>query len=209
MSLPIDPSYPRNGAVAPNAVSSFLGAGEYRYAPRRPFPQYIAIGGIPGSGKSTLAAGLAGLGYRVVSTGTIAREADAGSVAAGSLACEDKFRKLFGLTFEVGPALIFDGIPRHRAQLSYLPSATLVLGLTCRIDIARARLLGRARSDDDSATIERRLKEQACLLEVDVRDGWFYRDLGWGRVINTSLRTPEEVLGRTMAFLRGHKSEIF
>ena len=178
-------------------------------------PDAVAIAGIPGSGKSTLAAGLSDrLGWPVLSTGDIARKIDPASIAAGGVADPPAFARAFLAAYrEAKPGagtLILDGIPRYREQIDLLPERTVLIGLTCRPDIAIERQIRRARpGDDDVETVRFRTNTQAGLLEVDIADGWLYRLAGWGAVVNTSRDLPDVITAQVVAYLTGQKKQAF
>lgn len=178
-------------------------------------PDAIAIAGIPGSGKSTLAAGLhEALGWPVLSTGDIARRIDPVSITNGGVAHPEFFARAFLAAYrEVRPTtgtLILDGIPRYREQIDLLPDRTILIGLTCRPDIAIERQIRRGRpGDDDVETVKFRTHAQAGLLEVDIADGWLYRLAGWGAVVNTSRDLPGDVTAGVVRYLTGTKREAF
>lgn len=173
----------------------------------------LAITGIPGSGKTELAGRLsAEFGWPVFSLGDIARQIDPESLAAGQLADEAKLRAAFLKTYYgtdwPGPVII-DGLPRNPKQASLVPPGALTLGLTCREDIAIGRQILRARDGDTTEIIIARTEDQAAMLEQNVADGFIYQYCGFGRVVNTSQKRPEEVAAGVAAFLRGDKREVF
>lgn len=173
--------------------------------------RHVAITGAPGTGKTTLARGLGALlGWDVVGTGDIARAADPESLATGGMAEESAFREAFHrvMAAAVGRRLILDGIPRSRSQLELLPPDTKIVLLTCRSDVARARLLRRGRPDDDFEIINRRLREQTDLLEVEVPNGWVWGVVGKG-VVNTTQKQPEAILRDMYGYLIGTRREPY
>jgi adenylate kinase family enzyme len=174
----------------------------------------IAITGIPGSGKTTLARGLAeARGWIVLGTGDIARRIDPESLVAGGMANEARFQVAFRAAMDAvddwSKPLILDGIPRCQEQLVLLPYSTQIIGLTCRADIARDRLLRRGRPDDTPEIVARRVEEQSFLLDVRHADGWLYHVAGWGSVVNTSDKRPGVILRDVLAFLDGTKKQCF
>lgn len=175
----------------------------------------LAIAGQPGAGKTTLANNLhEALGWPIISTGDIARRVDPEGLARGELADEAAFREaFFEAYYDLGPTLaepaILDGMPRSRAQLDYLPRERLLMGLTCRIDIAIERQLRRGRAGDSAEIIEKRTREQSALLEVDHADGWLYHVAGWGAVVNTSQKPPALIASQVLEFLRGERRQMF
>ncbi len=175
----------------------------------------LAITGIPGSGKTELARRLAmAFGFRTLQTGDIARRVDPEGLAQGKMADEEKFQVAFNMEYWKAPGLpddpvILDGLPRSPGQLELLPDNTLIVGLTCRPDIAITRQVNRAREGDTEEIIRRRTYEQAVILGQDVADGWIYQTCGYGRVVNTSMKNPDEIEAGVVGYLRGDKREIF
>lgn len=172
----------------------------------------IAITGIPGAGKTTLTEALSeALGIRALSTGGIARMVDPQSRADGAMADEESFRAAFvaALREHSDADVILDGIPRSRGQLDLLPEGAKIIALTCRADIARDRLLRRGREDDQPEVIERRVREQGVLLDVDHADGWLYSVAGWGAVVNTSIKSPGQIAHDVIEYLQGRKKQAF
>lgn len=179
---------------------------------------YVAIAGIPGAGKSSLAEALSDeLGWPVLSTGDIARRIDPESIAAGGVADRSAFAAAFRLALKEAVAvhgglwpIVLDGIPRYREQIDLLPFDTVLVGLTCRPDIAIDRQLNRGRpGDEDRATVELRTRAQGDLLEVNVRNGWLYSLAGWGGVVNTGQKSREVIARDVSAYLRGEQTEAF
>lgn len=177
---------------------------------------FVAIAGIPGAGKTTLAKALhERMGWPLLSTGDIARRIDPEAVALGEVAAEDAFadaflERLHEIEIIGDYPVILDGIPRYRAQVDLLEDKTVLLGLTCRTDIAIQRQLLRGRpGDDNAAMVEHRTKTQAELLEANLADGWLYRLAGWGGVINTGRLRREQVADGAIAYLTGMKREAF
>lgn len=173
----------------------------------------IAITGIPGAGKTTLANGLVkARGWKVLSTGDIARRIDPAGVSAGVMAVEGAFRAAFAETFATlgqHPVVVLDGIPRSEEQLALLPEGTVIIGLNCRPDIAKDRLLRRERSDDTAEIIDRRIAEQTDLLGINRQDGWLFGAAGWGGVVATSIKSPGQILIDVIGYLEGRKREAF
>lgn len=175
---------------------------------------FIAVAGIPGAGKTTLARGLC-RAYEytgLISTGDIARRVDPAGLAAGGLADEDSFRAGWDERMKavaMGWRYVLDGIPRSRGQMDLLPDDTTLIVLTCRPDIARDRLLRRGREDDEPDIVSRRITEQSALLEVEHADGWLYTAAGWKRTINTSRKSPEDILIGVIDYLNGVRTEMF
>jgi adenylate kinase len=163
----------------------------------------VCVTGIPGSGKTTLAAALAArFDVPLVSTGDIAREVDPESVARGEMADRVKIHyalqhRLVGL-----PSFILDGAPREIGELPVIPPNSKVILLTTRRDIARDRLLRRGRADDLPDIIDRRIDEQAKLL-----NGWAYELAGWHQTVNTSLKPASQIAQDVTAYLLGDKRE--
>jgi len=173
----------------------------------------LAIAGIPGAGKTTLASALSEhYGYGILSTGDVARSVDPLSLADGGLADEDLFRVAFRVALDRqdwSKVVILDGIPRNRGQIDLLPYFAKIVVLVCRPDVAKARLLARGRSDDTPELVERRVREQSILLDADHADGWIYQVVGWGSVVNTTRKRPEDVAADMIDFLDGHKKQAF
>lgn len=173
----------------------------------------IAITGIPGAGKSTLAAGIASRkGWQVLSTGDIARRVDPASLAVGGMADEIAFQGAFRAAMDEvdwSNPVILDGIPRSKGQIILLPYFTRILALNCRPDVAKDRLLRRGRPDDTEELIDRRIKEQTALLDVEHADGWLYQMAGWGAVVNTTYKSVDMILGDVLAYLDGEKKQAF
>lgn len=178
--------------------------------------KHLAITGIPGSGKTTLAVALGrALDWQVIGSGDIARAVDPAGLAVGGMADEEAFRTgwrlmMAGAEPEAdGVSLIFDGIPRSKGQLELLPPGTQVLLLTCRPDIAKQRLLFRGRSDDNEAIINRRVSEQAALLEVNNAAGWIWKEVGYRNAVNTDYKSAEQVLEGVYLYVTGAKREPY
>lgn len=176
----------------------------------------LAITGVPGTGKTTLALVLSKrLGWPVVSTGNIARVTDPGGLARGDMADEADFAIAFARHFALVRSLadtpvILDGIPRTVGQLGYLPSdTTRVMLLTARPDVAVDRLLRRGREDDTPELIERRMREQGALLQIDHADGWAFTVAGFHTSVNTTRKTPEMVAEGVIQYLLGNRTEAF
>lgn len=187
---------------------------DIRPAPADAARRVIAITGIPGSGKTTLAGGLAAhYGYRVIGTGDISRMVDPASLSGGGMADESLFQAAFRVAMDHiddwSKPVIIDGLPRRREQITLLPYFTTMFGLTCRPDIARDRLLRRARPDDTEEIVARRVEEQSALLDIEHADGWMYQTVGWGRVINTSVKPIDAILHDVIEYLDGRKRQAF
>jgi len=176
----------------------------------------LAITGVPGTGKTTLALALSTqLGWPVVSTGNIARVTDPGGLARGGMANEADFVVAFARHYALVRSLadtpvILDGIPRTVGQLGYLPAdTTRVILLTARPDVAVDRLLRRGREDDTPELIERRMREQGALLQIDQADGWAFTIAGFHTAVNTSRKTPDMVAEGVIQYLLGNRTEAF
>ncbi|MER3480633.1 MAG: adenylate kinase [Meiothermus sp.] len=178
--------------------------------------------GPPGAGKGTQAARLASeLGYKKLSTGDLLREHVAGNTELGRLAKPIMERgdlvpddlilamvreELAGLE---APHVIFDGFPRTIAQARALDRLLAELGIRLKgvllVDVGQEelirRLLERARkegrSDDNEATIRRRLEVYAQQTQPLVS---YYQSTGALRHIE-GLGTPDEVYGRVTGAL--------
>jgi adenylate kinase family enzyme len=177
----------------------------------------LAITGVPGTGKTTLATILSErLGWPILSTGNIARVIDPGGLSRGDMAEETGFALAFGLTYQKMLSLypkapvILDGIPRTVGQLEYLqPYSTRVLLLTARMDVAVDRLRRRGREDDTPELIERRIRQQGALLEIDNAKGWAFQIAGFHTSVNTTYKTPDVVAEGVIQYLLGNRTEAF
>lgn len=168
----------------------------------------VCVMGIPGVGKTTLASALAAhFSLPVITAGDIGRAVDPAAIARGDMADERLLRE--GVLAELSghPEWVLDGFPRTLAQALLLPPETVVIHLTCRPDIARERLLRRGRADD--STIDKRLAEQSALMEIDKKDGWAYLLAGYGRNVNTSMKSAPTIAAAVVAHLSGQKAECY
>ena len=176
----------------------------------------LAITGVPGTGKTTLATALSEqLGWPVLSTGNVARVTDPGGLASGDMAEESDFALAFARHYQrmlnLSPTpIILDGIPRTVGQLGYLqPDTTRVLLLTARRDVAVDRLRRRGREDDTPELIEKRIRQQGALLQIDDPDGWAFQIAGFHTSVSTTYKTSGMVAEGVIQYLLGNRTEAF
>ena len=171
----------------------------------------VAIIGTPGSGKTTLAAALsAEFGLEVMTAGDIARQFDPGAIARGDMGDPGLIKNGVEAFIQERDGWVLDGYPRASDQQVSLTSSDVeVILLTCRHDLARERLLRRKREDDTDELIQKKIREQTKLMELDYPNGWAYELAGWRRILNTSKKRPPEIARDVIAYLKGDKREVY
>lgn len=172
----------------------------------------LFITGIPGVGKTTLAVALAEWFHRdLLTMHDLVEQGDPESLARGDMADEFVTRRLFmdRMVRLAGKEFICDGWPRTQAQALLMPDDAQMLFMTCRIDIARDRLLRRGRADDTPELVEKRIREQSALLAVDEMDGWSFERAGYENCINVSLRSADSTFISVFKYLSGQKGQAY